>query len=123
MGPRSFLFAPGNEPRKVQKVGTFGADAAILDLEDAVPIDDKIATRVAVREAIPSVKSAAGRVYVRVNPVGRKTDFSADFGIDDIKEIVCPGLDWVVVPKVESEQEIAVIESLLKEKERALGPG
>ena len=34
---RSLLYTPGNEPRKVSKVGTVGADGVILDLEDAVP--------------------------------------------------------------------------------------
>ena len=35
---RSMLFAPGNQPRTVEKVATFGADAVILDLEDAAPL-------------------------------------------------------------------------------------
>ena len=41
---RSFLFAPGNRPRILEKVGHCGADAVILDLEDAVPIAEKEAT-------------------------------------------------------------------------------
>lgn len=121
MAYRSILFAPGNEPRKVQKVGTFGADAVILDLEDAVPMDDKIATRALVREAVPSVKTTAGRVYVRVNPVGQKTDFSADFGIGDIEEVVCEGLDGLVVPKVESPKEMEQVEEVLGKREKSLG--
>src|SRR5580658_10505488 len=42
---RSFLFAPGNHPRRVEKALTLDADAVILDLEDAVAIAEKIATR------------------------------------------------------------------------------
>ena len=38
---RSFLFAPGNHPRKVEKVFQVGADVVILDLEDAVTIAEK----------------------------------------------------------------------------------
>ena len=38
---RSFLFAPGNHPRRVEKAFTLGADAVILDLEDAVAIAEK----------------------------------------------------------------------------------
>jgi citrate lyase subunit beta/citryl-CoA lyase len=49
---RSLLFAPGNEPRKIQKVASFGADAVILDLEDTVPDADKVAARAAVRAAL-----------------------------------------------------------------------
>jgi citrate lyase subunit beta/citryl-CoA lyase len=122
MGLRSLLYAPGNEPRKVEKVATFGADAVILDLEDAVPVDKKIATREAVRQAIPSVKAAsAGRVYVRINPIGQKTDFSMDFGAGDVEAVVCAGLDGIVVPKAESGEEVTEIDKILGDRERELG--
>lgn len=121
MALRSFLYTPGNDPRKVAKVGIFGADAVILDLEDAVPIHDKLATRSTVREAIPSVKSSAKRVYVRINPVGRKTDFSVDFGVGDIEAVVCAELDGVVVPKVESAQELAQVDKVLAYCEKGVG--
>ena len=42
---RTLLFAPGNHPRKVAKVFGVGADIVILDLEDAVAISEKAATR------------------------------------------------------------------------------
>ena len=100
MVTRSLLYCPGNEPRKVGKVGTFGADAVILDLEDVVPLDQKVATREIVREAIPSVRKTAKRVYVRINPIGQKTDFSLNVGVADIEGVVCPELDGLVVPKV-----------------------
>lgn len=53
---RSLLFAPGNEPRKVEKAASFGADAVILDLEDTVPDADKVASRAAVRAALPGLR-------------------------------------------------------------------
>ena len=49
---RSFLFAPGNHPRRVEKALTLGADAVILDLEDAVAVAQKEATRKTVVEAL-----------------------------------------------------------------------
>jgi len=62
-GPfRSFLFTPGNHPDKVAKVFGAGADAAILDLEDAVALDEKEATRattVVDGIVLPKVESAA----------------------------------------------------------------
>ena len=42
---RSFLFTPANHPRRVEKVFEVGADAVILDLEDAVAISEKPAAR------------------------------------------------------------------------------
>src|SRR5919202_498865 len=65
---RSMLFTPGNRPRMVGKVATFGADAVILDLEDAVPNAEKVATRAVVREALPRLQPGPLR-YVRVNAV------------------------------------------------------
>lgn len=121
MALRSLLYAPGNEPRKVAKVGTLGADGVILDLEDAVPVGEKIATREAVRQAIPSVKATAGRVYVRINPTGQKADFSMDLGIGDIEAVVCAGLDGIVVPKVESAEELAEVDRVLSAQERKAG--
>jgi len=75
-GLRSFLFTPGNHPRRVQKVFVSGADAAILDLEDAVAIDEKVATRAMVVEALKNERRSKG--YVRINSLG--TDFWEDCG-------------------------------------------
>jgi citrate lyase subunit beta / citryl-CoA lyase len=49
---RSFLFAPGNHARRVEKALSLDADAVILDLEDAVAITEKAATRKVVVAAI-----------------------------------------------------------------------
>ena len=62
---RSLLFAPGNHARRVEKALTLPADGVILDLEDAVAIAEKPATRGVVTEAFG--KPRAGRLYVRVN--------------------------------------------------------
>jgi citrate lyase subunit beta/citryl-CoA lyase len=118
---RTFLYTPGNEPRKVSKVGTFGNDAVILDLEDAVAVDEKVSARTAVREAIPSVRANGCKVFVRINPFGQKTDFSVEYGADDIQAVVCPELDGIVAPKVESADELVQIDALLREREQSQG--
>ena len=48
---RSFLFTPANHPRRVEKVFEVGADAVILDLEDAVAVSEKPAARQCVVDA------------------------------------------------------------------------
>jgi citrate lyase subunit beta/citryl-CoA lyase len=121
MTTQSLLYTPGNEPSKVAKAGTYGADAVILDLEDSVPIAQKEAARAAVRQAIPAVKSHGGRVYVRINPLGQKTDFSRSLGVPDMEGVVCPELDGVVVPKVESSQEMVEVDLVLTRLEQRLG--
>ena len=65
---RSFLFAPGNHPRRVEKSLTLGADAVILDLEDAVANAEKPSTRAVVVEALQRPRRCQG--YVRVNSLG-----------------------------------------------------
>ena len=62
---RTYLFCPGNHPRKVEKVFGAGADVVILDLEDAVAIAEKPATRAVAVEALKLPRRCRG--YVRVN--------------------------------------------------------
>jgi citrate lyase subunit beta / citryl-CoA lyase len=110
---RSLLFAPGNEPRKVDKVDSFGADAVILDLEDAVPDADKVATRAMVRGALPRLRGCL--VCVRVN--GLHSGLTAG----DVAEVVAPGLDCIVLPKTESAEHVVAVDALIAEAENRRG--
>jgi citrate lyase subunit beta/citryl-CoA lyase len=67
---RSFLFAPGNHERRVEKALSLDADAVILDLEDAVAIAEKPATRAVVAAALE--RSRQGLLYVAVCPGQRR---------------------------------------------------
>ena len=109
---RSFLFAPGNRPRMLQKVGHCGADAVILDLEDAVPISEKEATREAVRDAVGAIDTCP--VYVRINPLEAAAGFSQPIGEADLKAIVRPGLAGIILPKAESPDDLRRADSLLQ---------
>ena len=93
---RSFLFTPANHPRRVEKVFQVGADAVILDLEDAVAISEKPAARQDVVNAFSSRPDSGPRHYVRVNSI------DTPYCEEDIKATVGPWLDGVVLPKVES---------------------
>jgi citrate lyase subunit beta / citryl-CoA lyase len=113
---RTMLFTPGNHPRKVAKVFDAGADAVILDLEDAVAIAEKPATRAAVVEALkarPVPRRPLG--YVRVNAL------STPFAYGDFQAVVGPWLDGIVLPKVESASELQTADWLLAQVEREVG--
>ncbi|HVH80354.1 MAG TPA: aldolase/citrate lyase family protein, partial [Stellaceae bacterium] len=114
---RSFLFAPGNHPRRVEKALTLDADAVILDLEDAVAIAEKPATRDAVIAAYKQPRT--GLLYVRVNAA------DTEFCHGDFTAIVRPEVDGIILPKVESAATIQTIDWLLfnLERERNLKPG
>lgn len=108
---RSFLFAPANHPRRIEKAFTLGADVVILDLEDACELSEKIPSRAKVVEAMAQPRSCLG--YVRVNPL------STEFAFGDLHETVRPGLDGVILPKVESAADIQTADWLLRQLERA----
>ena len=69
MSARSYLYVPGDQPDKLAKALTRGADAVILDLEDAVPADRKDEARATVAGFLQSLDgSYRGQIWVRVNP-------------------------------------------------------
>ena len=110
---RSFLFAPGNVPRRIEKALTLEADAVIIDLEDSVAASDKAATRGPVAQAL--ARPRRGRGYVRVNAA------STAFCYADLVATVQPGIDGVFLPKVESAAELHAIDWLLASLERERG--
>jgi citrate lyase subunit beta/citryl-CoA lyase len=107
------LFAPGNHARRVEKALSLDADAMILDLEDAVATAEKRATRDAVIAALTRPRRAL--LYVRVNAV------DTEFCYGDFAAIVRPGLDGVILPKVESAAGLATADWLLAQLEREQG--
>ena len=117
---RTFLFAPGNHARRVEKAFTLGADAVILDLEDAVAVSEKVATRKTVVEALSKPRPANGtKGYIRVNAIGTQ------WCLGDLLEVIRPGVDGIVLPKVESAADLRTIDWLIAnlERERGLPPG
>lgn len=114
---RSFLFTPANHARRVEKALTLGADAVILDLEDAVAVSEKVAARAAAIEALARPRSC--RAYVRVNGLGTQ------WCLGDLLAVVVSGLDGIVLPKVESAADLRAIDWLLTslERDRGLAPG
>ena len=100
---RSFLFVPGHRPERFAKALASGADAVIIDLEDAVPLDAKIAARDALLAAWPDFDAAQrARLLVRVNPFGTPW-YQADL----VAVANLTGLGAVMLPKAETPQHIA----------------
>lgn len=110
---RSFLFAPGNHARRVEKALSLDADAVILDLEDAVATAEKPATRDAIAAALS--RPRRGLLYVRVNAV------DTEFCYRDLVAVVRRGLDGIILPKVESAVGLATIDWLMAQLEREHG--
>jgi citrate lyase subunit beta/citryl-CoA lyase len=97
-GPlRTVLFAPGDDPDKMAKAVTSGADAVVFDLEDAVAPARKEPSRVLVAEALSRRGSdpPTPPLIVRVNAA------ATGLLVDDLAAVALPHLAAIMVPKVE----------------------
>jgi citrate lyase subunit beta/citryl-CoA lyase len=117
-GPmRTALFVPGNRSDRADKAINAGADAVIIDLEDAVPISHKAETRAPVREKV--LQYPDKQLIVRVNGLG------TGFVEADLDEVAVEGLRCIMFPKVEEPKDVQKIHALLSniEKKRGMTPG
>jgi citrate lyase subunit beta/citryl-CoA lyase len=110
---RSLLFCPANEPRKVRHLSDSGADAVVLDLEDAVADSQKIAARNSARGALPKLTGVMRTV--RVNA------FETGLTAGDVAAVVCAELDAIVLPKAETLQDMRRLDRLIARAETANG--
>lgn len=102
---RSFLFVPGHRPERFAKALASGADAVIIDFEDAVPLDAKANAREALVAAWAAFDAAQrARLLVRVNPAGTPWH---DADLAAVASLT--GLGAVMLPKAESAQQIDVV--------------
>ncbi|MGK7871182.1 HpcH/HpaI aldolase/citrate lyase family protein [Falsiroseomonas sp. E2-1-a20] len=102
--PRILLFAPANVARRAEGAMAAAADAAILDLEDAVPPGEKVGARAALARllGLPRVQGAAGR-YVRINSAG------TPMCLADLQAALEAGADGIVLPKAEAPEDLHAI--------------
>ncbi|MFQ5885599.1 MAG: HpcH/HpaI aldolase/citrate lyase family protein [Anaerolineae bacterium] len=106
------LFTPGNNMRMIQKAGTLGADAIILDLEDAVPMADKETARIFVRDSIEDLSVKGSYLLVRINAL------TSGLAEQDLEWVVQKGLVGIVLPKVESRDDVLEIARLIDQQEK-----
>ena len=97
---RSFLFVPANRPDRFAKALASGADAVIIDLEDAVSPAEKTAARGQLADGFAQLNPAdRARLVVRLNALG--TPFHDD-DLSLLQQLAGQGLAGVMVPKAET---------------------
>ena len=99
---RSLLFVPADSERKFAKADGIGADALILDLEDSVAPGRKAFAR----DAVKSLLGGGPRYWsflVRINPLG------TGLTLEDLAAVVRPGLDGLLLPKVNGIEDVDLI--------------
>ncbi|MEE8465326.1 MAG: aldolase/citrate lyase family protein [Dehalococcoidia bacterium] len=113
---RSNLMVPVTNARFVQGAWRHGADAITLDLEDGVAPALKAGARELVREAVATAGKGAAEVFVRVNK---------EFLEADVEASVWPGLNGIMLPKVESPEDVVEASEVLgsAERRRGIEPG
>lgn len=114
---RSILFVPGHRPAWVEKALAAGADCVVLDLEDSVPLAEKVAARTVVAESIARVRDTNPDVglLVRVNPLATRLTGG------DLEAVVVPGLTGIFAPKIEKATDVLQYDALLDHFEERNG--
>jgi citrate lyase subunit beta / citryl-CoA lyase len=118
---RSFLFIPGDSEKKLGKADASGADALILDLEDAVVL----ANKPLARELIPAFLrdrpkgKRSSELWVRINPL------DTDLALTDLAAIVAAGPDGLMLPKANGPADVLRLSHYLDalEMQGGVAPG
>jgi citrate lyase subunit beta / citryl-CoA lyase len=114
---RSFLFIPGDSEKKLGKADGAGADALILDLEDAVSAENKPLAR----ELVPAFLRARPKtqrtceIWVRINPL------DTDHALSDVSAVVAAAPDGLMLPKANGPQDVQRLSHYLDALERHAG--
>ena len=104
---RSWLFVPANRPERYAKALASGADAVIVDLEDAIAPADKLLARQTLVQAIDNLTTAhRARLLVRINASG--TPWQTD-DLVALRGVMAKGLAALMVPKAESPHTLAQV--------------
>lgn len=111
---RSWLFAPGDSERKMEKASDGEADIVLLDLEDSVTAENKPAARRLVRDFI-AARSDKYRLWVRINPL------SGEFATDDLAAVMPSAPGGIMLPKAEGRADAERLDALLRQYEEENG--
>lgn len=112
---RSMLFLPGNTPNIIVNGEVLGADALILDLEDAVAPGEKDAARILVRNAIGRMGFGHCEVIVRINAI------DTPFWQQDLEAIIPVRPAMIMPPKTGTANDVRTVDAQISLLEKRLG--
>jgi citrate lyase beta subunit len=112
---RSLLWVPGDDDHKMQKALGVGADALVLDLEDAVVPAHKAKAREMVRDALSSLDFRGSEKLVRINPL------ETGLAMQDLAVTMAGNPDGYLIPKLRSEDDVRAIDRALSNFEMMVG--
>lgn len=112
---RSWMFVPGHIAKMVQKAAALQADAIMLDIEDGVLPASKPQARQVIAEEAPKMPRNGQLRFVRVNSI-HHPDFQSD-----LEAVVGLDIDGIVLPKVETPDEVRSAVAEIEKLENACG--
>jgi citrate lyase subunit beta/citryl-CoA lyase len=109
---RSWMFVPGHRQKMIDKAFGLNTDAIMLDIEDGVAPNEKDTARKNIAESLGREKApGAPARFVRINAIGHPRMDT------DVEAVVRPGLEGLVLPKVETVDEVRRVDAILTERE------
>jgi len=97
---RALLYMPGDDWKKIVKATTLGVDCICMDMEDGVAVSRKAEARVTIAKALRELDFGASEKLARVNSIG------SGWERDDIDAVLPFRPDGIVIPKVESREQV-----------------
>jgi citrate lyase beta subunit len=110
---RALLYMPGDDRRKIEKATTLGVDCVCMDMEDGVAITHKAEARAVIAQAMKELDFGKSERCIRINSVG------SGFEKYDLAAAAATNPDAVVVPKVETAQQLRSISEYIEMYELA----
>ncbi len=112
---RSLLFVPGNQPKMLEKAAGCSPDAFVPDMEDSVPVEEKVNARHITASFLPQLAKAGALVIPRVNAM--------DTGLleDDLAAVIGPHIEGVSVGKICTPQDIVYVSDVIAGLEEKAG--
>src|SRR5580700_50928 len=112
---RSWLFAPGDSERKMEKATAGAADIILLDLEDAVAEAEKPKARSMVSSFVTANAKHRARLWVRINPL------QGPHALADLAAVVPAGPGGIMLPKPRGRADAELLNHYLTALEAAAG--
>jgi citrate lyase beta subunit len=115
MNARSWLFAPGDSERKMEKATASVADIVIFDLEDAVADAEKVKARAMVAAFLTAHGKNRARLWVRINPI------QGPYALADLAAIMPAAPGGIMLPKPRGRADAELLDHYLTAFEAAAG--
>jgi citrate lyase subunit beta/citryl-CoA lyase len=112
---RSWLFAPGDSERKMEKASDSAADIAIFDLEDAVAESEKSKARAMVADFLKARTDDHARLWVRINPL------DSPHALADLVAVIEARPGGIMLPKARGRADVELLNNYISVLEVAAG--